>query len=122
VTREWACTGCGWKGELTEIRANDLRFTLAEAQAMFRAAGVDLARLAMAALHQRTEGWAAGQRLAALSTAGHPDPGRFAAALSGSERTMAEYLPAEVLDWQSAEVRRPLMRDFGAAAGQRRTG
>lgn len=76
----------------------------------------------MAALHQRTEGWAAGPRLAALSLAGHPDPGRFAAELSGSERTMAEYLLAEVLDWQRAEVRRPLVRDFGAAAGQRRTG
>lgn len=62
----------------------------------------------MAALHQRMEGWAAGPRLAALSPAGHPDPGRFAAELSGSERTMAEYLLAEVLDWQSAEVRWPL--------------
>lgn len=110
------------EGELTEICANDLRFTLAEAQAMFRAAGVDWRGRAKAALHQRTEGWAAGPRLAALSLAAHPDPGRFAAELSGSERTMAEYLLAEVLDWQRAEVRRPLMRDFGAAAGQRRTG
>jgi LuxR family transcriptional regulator, maltose regulon positive regulatory protein len=97
-------------GELTEIRANDLRFTLAEAQALFRAAGVDLAGPAMAALHQRTEGWAAGLRLAALSLAGHPDPDGFAAEFSGSERTVAEYLMAEVLDRQSAEVRRLLLR------------
>jgi LuxR family transcriptional regulator, maltose regulon positive regulatory protein len=97
-------------GELAEIRANDLRFTLAEAQALFRAAGVDLAGSAMAALHQRTEGWAAGLRLAALSLAGHPDPDGFAAEFSGSERTVAEYLLAEVLDRQSAEVRRLLLR------------
>jgi LuxR family transcriptional regulator, maltose regulon positive regulatory protein len=97
-------------GELTEIRANDMRFTLAEAQALFRAAGVDLAGPAIAALHQRTEGWAAGLRLAALSLAGHPDPDGFAAEFSGSERTVAEYLLAEVLDRQSAEVRRLLLR------------
>jgi LuxR family transcriptional regulator, maltose regulon positive regulatory protein len=97
-------------GELAEIRVNDLRFTLAEAQALFRAAGVDLAGPAMAALHQRTEGWAAGLRLAALSLAGHPDPDGFAAEFSGSERTVAEYLLAEVLDRQSEEVRRLLLR------------
>jgi LuxR family transcriptional regulator, maltose regulon positive regulatory protein len=97
-------------GELAEIRMNDLRFTLAEAQALFRAAGVDLAGPAMAALHQRTEGWAAGLRLAALSLAGHPDPDGFAAEFSGSERTVAEYLLAEVLDRQSEEVRRLLLR------------
>src|SRR5579859_8006230 len=97
-------------GELTEIRANDLRFTLTEAQALFRAAGVNLTGSALAALHQRTEGWAAGLRLAALSLAGHPDPDRFAAEFSGSERTVAEYLLAEVLDRQSEEVRRLLLR------------
>ena len=98
------------EGELTEIRAVDLRFTLAEAQALFRAAGVELAGPAVAALHQRTEGWAAGLRLAALSLAGHPDPDGFAAEFSGSERTVAEYLLAEVLDRQSDEVRRLLLR------------
>ena len=98
------------EGELAEIRANDLRFTLAEAQALFRAAGVDLAGPAIAALHQRTEGWAAGLRLAALSLAGHPDPDGFAAEFSGSERTVAQYLLAEVLDRQSEEVRRLLLR------------
>src|SRR5579863_3495201 len=98
------------EGELAEIRANDLRFTLAEAQALFRAAGIDLAGSAIASLHQRTEGWAAGLRLAALSLAGHPDPDRFAAEFSGSERTVAEYLLAEVLDRQSEEVRRLLLR------------
>ena len=52
-------------------------------------------------MYERTEGWAAGLRLAALSLAGHPDPDRFAAEFSGSERTVAEYLLAEVLDRQS---------------------
>ena len=65
---------------------------------------------AVAVLHERTEGWAAGLRLAALSLAGHPDPERFAAEFSGTERTVAEYLLAEVLDRQSEEVRRLLLR------------
>ena len=98
------------EGELTEIRADDLRFTLAEARALFQAAGVELAGPAVAALHQRTEGWVAGLRLAALSLAGHPNPDAFAAEFSGTERTVAEYLLAEVLDRQSDEVRRLLLR------------
>ena len=98
------------EGELTEIRAADLRFSLAEARALFGAAGVDLPAGALARLHERTEGWAAGLRLAALSLGGHPDPERFAAEFSGSERTVAEYLLAEVLDRQSEEVRRLLLR------------
>ena len=65
---------------------------------------------ALAMLHERTEGWAAGLRLAALSLAGHPDPERFAAEFSGSERTVAEYLLAEVLERQPEEVRRLLLR------------
>src|SRR6202041_1690727 len=88
-------------GELTEIRAADLRFSVAEARALFGAAGVDLPAGALARLHERTEGWAAGLRLAALSLAGHGDPDRFAAEFSGSERTVADYLLAEGLDRQS---------------------
>jgi LuxR family transcriptional regulator, maltose regulon positive regulatory protein len=98
------------EGELTEIRAADLRFSLAEARALFATAGLDLPADALARLHGRTEGWAAGLRLAALSLAGHPDPQRFAAEFSGTERTIAEYLVAEVLDRQSEEVRRLLLR------------
>ena len=98
------------EGELTEIRAADLRFSLAEARALFGAAGVELPVDALGRLHRRTEGWAAGLRLAALSLHGHPDPERFAEEFSGSERTVADYLLAEVLDRQSAEVRRLLLR------------
>jgi LuxR family maltose regulon positive regulatory protein len=98
------------EGELTEIRASDLRFTVAEARALFRAVRVELPGSALALLVDRTEGWAAGLRLAALCLAGHPDPERFAAEFSGSERTVAEYLLAEVLDRQPEEVRRLLLR------------
>jgi LuxR family maltose regulon positive regulatory protein len=98
------------EGELTEIRAADLRFTRAEARMMLETAGVELAEPTLTLLHQRTEGWAAGLRLAALSLAGHPDPERFAAEFSGSERTVAEYLLAEVLERQRPEVRRLLLR------------
>jgi LuxR family maltose regulon positive regulatory protein len=98
------------EGELTEIRAGDLRFTLAEARALFESAGVALPDVVLAQLQERTEGWAAGLRLAALSLAGHPDPARFAEEFSGSERTVADYLLAEVLERQPEEVRRLLLR------------
>ena len=59
---------------------------------------MELPAPAVSLLLERTEGWAAGLRLAALSLAGHPDPARFAAEFSGNERTVAEYLLAEVLE------------------------
>ena len=101
------------EGELTEIREADLQFTIAEAREMFAAAGVTLPDSAVMVLHERTEGWAAGLRMAALSLAGHPDPERFAAEFSGTERTVAEYLLAEVLERQPVEVRRLLLRTSG---------
>ena len=98
------------EGGLAELRAGDLRFTLAEAGELFAAAGVELDEPTLAVLHERTEGWAAGLRLAALALAGGADPERFAAEFSGSERTVAEYLLAEVLESQSERVRRLLLR------------
>jgi LuxR family transcriptional regulator, maltose regulon positive regulatory protein len=98
------------EGDLTEIRAEDLRFTVAEARELLSGAGAQLADPVVELLVDRTEGWAAGLRLAALSLAGHPDPGRFAAEFSGSQRTVAEYLLAEVLDRQPEQVRRLLLR------------
>jgi len=97
------------EGELAEIRESDLRFTLTEARELYAAAGVQLPEAALEMLYERTEGWAAGLRLAALSLAGHPDPEAFAAGFSGTERTVAEYLLAEVLDRQPAAVRRLLL-------------
>ena len=58
------------EGGLAEIRAADLRFSLAETGELFAAAGIELPSAAVAMLHERTEGWAAGLRLAALSLAG----------------------------------------------------
>jgi LuxR family transcriptional regulator, maltose regulon positive regulatory protein len=98
------------EGALTEIRASDLRFTIEEARALFEGAGVKLSDRAVALLEARTEGWVAGLRLAALSLAGNSDPERFAAEFSGSERTVAEYLLAEVLERQPQEVKQLLLR------------
>jgi LuxR family transcriptional regulator, maltose regulon positive regulatory protein len=97
-------------GELAEIRAAQLRFTADEARVLLAAAGIELPGHAVATLHQRTEGWAAGLRLAVLSLAGHPDPERFVAEFSGSDRTVAEYLMAEMLERQPPEVQGMLLR------------
>jgi LuxR family maltose regulon positive regulatory protein len=97
-------------GELAEIRAAELRFTEEETRALLTAAGITLPDPVVATLHHRTEGWAAGLRLAALSLAGHPHPERFVAEFSGSDRTVAEYLMAEMLDRQPPQVQRLLLR------------
>ena len=62
------------------------------------------------ALHQRTEGWAAGLRLAVISLSGHPDPERFVAEFSGTDRAIGEYLMAEMLERQPSDVQRMLLR------------
>ena len=93
-----------------EIRAADLRFTERETREVLQASGIALSEPGVALLHQRTEGWAAGLRLAAISLAGHPDPERFVAEFSGSDRTVAEYLIAEMLERQPADVHDLLLR------------
>jgi LuxR family maltose regulon positive regulatory protein len=97
-------------GELAEIRAAQLRFTEDETRKLLTAAGITLPDPVVTTLYQRTEGWAAGLRLAVLSLAGHPQPERFVAEFSGSDRTVAEYLMAEMLDRQPLEVQRLLLR------------
>jgi LuxR family maltose regulon positive regulatory protein len=97
-------------GELAEIRGEDLRFTERETRELLDASGIALSQDETALLHQRTEGWAAGLRLAAISLAGHPDPERFIAEFSGSERTVAEYLIAEMLERQPDDVQNLLLR------------
>ena len=97
-------------GELAEIRAADLRFTERETSELLDASGIALSEAGTALLYQRTEGWAAGLRLAAISLAGHPDPERFVAEFSGSERTVAEYLIAEMLERQLPDVQDLLLR------------
>ncbi len=97
-------------GELAEIRAADLRFSDRETRELLEASGIALSEAGVALLHQRTEGWAAGLRLAVLALAGHPDPERFVAEFSGSDRTVAEYLLAEMLDRQQPDVQDLLLR------------
>jgi LuxR family transcriptional regulator, maltose regulon positive regulatory protein len=97
-------------GELIEIRAADLDFTAQETGELMEATGVALAGGDVDRLHERTEGWAAGLRLAALSLARHDAPDRFVAEFSGSERTVADYLLGEVLATQPPELRTLLLR------------
>jgi LuxR family transcriptional regulator, maltose regulon positive regulatory protein len=97
-------------GALTELRGPDLRFSPEEARALLRAAGVELSDEAHTLLYDRTEGWAAGLRLAAISLAAHPEPERFVSEFSGSERTVAGYLLEEVLERQPPETRELLLR------------
>jgi LuxR family maltose regulon positive regulatory protein len=97
-------------GELTEVRGPDLRFSREETRELLRASGVALSEAGAASLHERTEGWPAGLRLAAISLAASPDPERFVSEFSGSERTVAGYLVAEVLERQPPEVRDLLLR------------
>ena len=97
-------------GELAEIRAGDLRFTERETRELLAASGITLSEAGTALLHQRTEGWAAGLRLAVISLTGHPDPERFVTEFSGTDRAVAEYLLAEMLDRQSGEVQDLLLR------------
>lgn len=97
-------------GELTELRDPDLRFSLQETRALLEAEGIRLSDAGVALLRERTEGWAAGLRLAVISLVRHPDPERFVREFSGSERTVADYLLAEVLERQPPEVRELLLR------------
>ncbi len=97
-------------GELADIRAADLRFTEHETHQFLEASGIALSEAGVARLHQRTEGWAAGLRLAAMSLSSSPDPERFVAEFSGSSRTVAEYLLAEMLECQPPGVQQLLLR------------
>jgi LuxR family maltose regulon positive regulatory protein len=97
------------RGELTEIRGEDLRFSREETRQLLSAVGVALSDTGLSGLHDRTEGWVAGLRLAATALEEHPDPERFVAEFSGSDRTVAEYLFAEMLEAEPAEVRKLLL-------------
>jgi LuxR family transcriptional regulator, maltose regulon positive regulatory protein len=96
--------------EIAGIRAGDLRFTEDETQELLASAGIDLSDAGAAVLHQRTEGWAAGLRLAVISLSGHPDPERFVAEFSGTDRAIGDYLMAEMLERQPSDVQDMLLR------------
>jgi LuxR family maltose regulon positive regulatory protein len=97
------------RGQLAELRAAELRFTPAEAAALLRQTptgpGGTLSDSAVVALAVRTEGWAAGLQLAALSLRGQPDAEGFVSAFTGSHRFILDYLAEEVLEQQSGQVR-----------------
>ena len=101
------------RGELVEVRAADLRFTGTEAQVFLNEVmGLGLEPALVAALETRTEGWAAGLQLAALSAQTHAgtaegpgDVRQFVEAFSGSHRFVLDYLVEEVLDRQPDHVR-----------------
>ncbi|HZJ09155.1 MAG TPA: hypothetical protein VFD39_05630, partial [Trueperaceae bacterium] len=92
-------------GQLTELRAADLRFNTAEAAAFLaEVMGLDLAADDIALLEARTEGWIAGLQLAAISMQGHADAAGFIASFTGSNRFVLDYLVEEVLQRQPENV------------------
>jgi LuxR family maltose regulon positive regulatory protein len=111
------------RGQLTEVRAGDLRFTPAEAREFLnQAMKLDLTADDVSALEERTEGWIAGLQLAALSLRGipeHDDVAGFIEAFTGSNRFVIDYLADEVLARQPAQVRDFLL---GTAVLDRLTG
>ena len=97
------------RGELLELRASDLRFTPEEADTFLtQVMGLELGQAQVAALESRTEGWATGLQLAALSVRGHTgggDVGVFVDAFTGSHRFVLDYLLDEVLHSQPDDMR-----------------
>jgi LuxR family maltose regulon positive regulatory protein len=99
------------RGEINEIRAEELRFTEEEAGALLNGVlGLGLGAGDVLRLQQRTEGWAAGLYLAALSLRGQADPQAFIEAFAGDDRHVVDYLGAEVLQSQEEAVQRFLLQ------------
>ena len=99
------------RGELVEIRARDLRFTVEETSAYLTdVGGLTVAPDDVSALETRTEGWAAALQLAALSMQGRDDITGFIAGFAGNDRYVVDYLIDEVLSRQSDQVRDFLTR------------
>jgi LuxR family transcriptional regulator, maltose regulon positive regulatory protein len=99
------------RGELAEVRTDDLRFGAIEADHLLNdVLGLDLPHEDVQRLHRRTEGWAAGLYLAALSLAGRADAPAFIRSFAGDNRHIVDYLMAEVLDGQPPDLRSFLLR------------
>ena len=96
-------------GELAEIRASDLAFSTAEARLLLARHSSALSADSLERLIRRTEGWAAGLRLAAISMDGHPDPDQFVKELITEDSALTGYLVEEVLKGASPEVREVLL-------------
>ena len=99
------------RGQLTELRASDLRFTSSEAaEFLNQVMSLNLSAEDMAALETRTEGWIAGLQLAALSMQGHHDVHGFVQAFAGDHRYILDYLVEEVLERQPEDIRSFLLQ------------
>src|SRR5439155_1257771 len=95
------------RGQMIEIGAADLRFTVEEASRFLNdGMGLSLAPEAVERLTERTEGWITGLQLAALSLQEHPDPEQFLASFGGTYRHLVDYLVEEVLQRQPDPVQR----------------
>ncbi len=98
------------RGDLVEIRAADLRFTVEEVSSYLNDLnGFDLTSADLAALEARTEGWVAALQLAALSLRDRDDRTTFIAGFAGDDRFVVDYLADEVLGRQPDDVRRFLL-------------
>ena len=99
------------RGQLTELRATDLRFSTTEAADFLnQVMGLSLSSEEIAALETRTEGWIAGLQMAALSMRGLLETGDFIRSFTGSHRFVLDYLMEEVLERQREEVQEFLLR------------
>jgi LuxR family maltose regulon positive regulatory protein len=99
------------RGQLTELRAADLRFTPSEAaEFLNQLMGLNLSAEDIAALETRTEGWIAGLQLAALSMQGSKDVSGFIREFAGDHRYIVDYLVEEVLQSQPKPIRRFLLQ------------
>ncbi|HEY4096345.1 MAG TPA: LuxR C-terminal-related transcriptional regulator [Baekduia sp.] len=96
-------------GALAELRGPDLAFTLREAGEILAQDGIVLPAATLQRLWARTEGWAAGLRMAALSLVGHPEPAAFVDDFAGDDRAVVAYLIEEVLERQSEQARELLL-------------
>jgi LuxR family maltose regulon positive regulatory protein len=96
--------------QLSEIRGRDLAFTVPEAAQLFERDGLSLTREQVESLVDRTEGWAAGLRLAALMLAEEDEPAAAVSEFAGDDRAVVAYLISEVLDRQPPSVRELLLR------------
>jgi LuxR family transcriptional regulator, maltose regulon positive regulatory protein len=96
-------------GELTEIRAGDLAFRTAEARLLLAQHGSALSADSLECLTRRTEGWAAGLRLAAISMDTHPDPGQVVKELITEDSALTGYLVEEALKPAPPDVRELLL-------------
>jgi ATP/maltotriose-dependent transcriptional regulator MalT len=99
------------RGQLTELRASDLRFTPSEAaEFLNQVMGLNLLAEDISALEKRTEGWIAGLQLAAISMRGHKDATSFIKSFTGSHRLVLDYLIEEVLSQQPESIQSFLLK------------